>query len=171
MASRRLRIAAYLLDALLLQIIQGMGSFLGAFVAAAIVSSQGLDAVQIEDASSSGALVGIFFWNLVGVLINFGFLQGTTGASIGKQIVGLRVVDLKGKPLGVWKSLARTALYTLSALPLWAGYWMALLNGSRRALHDFIIGSRVVPAREGRLISFPRPARTSRTSRPKRKAA
>jgi uncharacterized RDD family membrane protein YckC len=165
MASRRLRIAAYFLDVLLLQIVQGMGSFMGAFVAAAMVSTQGLDATQIEDASSSGALVGIFFWNLVGVLINFGFLQGTTGASLGKQIVGLRVVDLKGKPLGVWKSLLRTALYTVSALPLWAGYWMALITEKRRALHDLIVGSQVVAAREGKVMRFPRPARSSRSRR------
>lgn len=163
MVSRRLRIAAFFLDMLFLQIVQGMGSFLGAFVAAAMVSSQGLDAAQIEDASSSGALVGIFFWNLVGLLINFGFLQGTTGASLGKQIVGIRVVDLKGKPLGVWKSLTRTAFYALSALPLWAGYWMALLNPSRRALHDFMVGSRLVPAREGKVMRFPRPARSVKT--------
>ncbi len=104
MVARRLRITAWLLDLVLLNLIQGAGSFAGAFIAAAVVSSQGLTPAQVDDASSSGALIGIFFWNLIGVLVNIGFLQGTTGSSVGKMIVGIRVVDAQNRPVGLWKS-------------------------------------------------------------------
>jgi uncharacterized RDD family membrane protein YckC len=69
----------------------------------------------------------------------------TNGASIGKRATGIRVVRTSGAPTGFWWSLLRElpVKMMLSLLvvldPLWP-----LWDPEKRALHDMVVGSRVV---------------------------
>lgn len=67
------------------------------------------------------------------------------GATPGKFLLGLKVVDARsGGPL-TWRQAAlRAGGYVLSALPLYAGFLWALADREGRALHDRLAGTRVV---------------------------
>jgi len=80
------------------------------------------------------------------VLFDLGYLVVLTafgGQTIGKMAVGLRVESGGGEPVTLLKSLVRTAGYTVSVLPLGAGF-LLLLFRRRRTLHDLIADTRVV---------------------------
>ena len=66
--------------------------------------------------------------------------QGTPG----KRLLKLRVLDVNGVPLRFPRTSLRYLCRFLSALPLGAGYLMALFNPSRQALHDILASTRVV---------------------------
>ncbi|MFI6425068.1 RDD family protein [Promicromonospora sp. NPDC050880] len=73
-------------------------------------------------------------------------LQGTTGWTPGKLVVGIRVVDERlAGPAGVWTTLARWALHLLDALLL-IGYLRPLWHRKRQTFADAIVGTVVVPA-------------------------
>lgn len=67
-----------------------------------------------------------------------------TGSSIGKGLLGLRIVRANGKPMTLPISFLRFAGYWASALPLGAGFAFAIADRELRALHDRIAGTRVV---------------------------
>lgn len=75
-------------------------------------------------------------------------LHAATGQTIGKMLLGIRVVGADGEPLSAGAALLRTLAYLASLLPLGMGFVMAGLRHDRRALHDLLAGSRVehVPA-------------------------
>ncbi len=74
-------------------------------------------------------------------------MHGTSGRTLGKMLVGARVVDVSGEPIGYPRALARYLAWFLSALPLLLGFVLAAARPDRRALHDLIAGTRVVRVR------------------------
>ena len=66
------------------------------------------------------------------------------GRTVGKTVMGLRIVGLDGRRLPAARSLLRSVAYLASALPLFAGFLWVLVDGDRRAWHDHIARSRVV---------------------------
>lgn len=88
-------------------------------------------------------------WVLGGLLALFVPLAGWClwGTTPGKRLLGLTVHGPDGRAgLSVGRALLRLAGYALSALPLGAGFWMAL-GPERRALHDRLAGTAVLQAR------------------------
>jgi uncharacterized RDD family membrane protein YckC len=57
-----------------------------------------------------------------------------TGRTVGKAVMGIRVVGLDGQPLHAARSLLRTVAYLVSLLPLFAGFLWALVDRERRRL-------------------------------------
>jgi uncharacterized RDD family membrane protein YckC len=70
-------------------------------------------------------------------------LHAFAGQTIGKSLVGVRVVALDGTPLTAGAALLRYLSYYISAIPLGFGFLVAGLRRDKRALHDLITGSRV----------------------------
>ncbi len=66
--------------------------------------------------------------------------QGT----IGKQLMGLVVVEHTGHRISFARATGRHAARYLSALPLFLGFIMALFNAQRLTWHDRLSGTRVV---------------------------
>ena len=79
----------------------------------------------------------------LGVLYG-GYFGGTTGQTLGKIWVGLRVVDVAGRPAGYLRALLRTALGALGVLVAGLGLVPMLFDPARRALHDRILHTRVI---------------------------
>lgn len=74
---------------------------------------------------------------------------GLVGATPGKAILGLRVVDHRRRfPVGAGRALLRLAAYSVSAVTLGLGHLLVLLRRDRRALHDILAGTRVVNRRD-----------------------
>jgi uncharacterized RDD family membrane protein YckC len=70
-------------------------------------------------------------------------LHATTGQTIGKLLVGARVVLGDGDRVPIGAALLRFLAYFVSSAPLGFGYLMAGLRRDKRALHDLIAGTRV----------------------------
>jgi uncharacterized RDD family membrane protein YckC len=72
------------------------------------------------------------------------FFTGTTGQTLGKLAVGLRVLDISGRPPGYVRALLRTVLGTLGIALTFAGLLPILFDPARRAAHDRLLKTRVV---------------------------
>jgi len=70
-------------------------------------------------------------------------LHALEGQTLGKLIVGVRVVGLDGTPPALGASVLRFLAYAASGLPFGLGFVMAGLRTDRRALHDLLAGTRV----------------------------
>lgn len=88
-------------------------------------------------------VIGIYyigFWSL-------------TGATIGKWLLGLRVVLADGTPPTLLRSAIRFIGYAVSAIVFFLGYLWVLVDDERRAWHDDMAGTWVVydfqPRHEG----------------------
>jgi|SRR5437763_4355584 len=77
-------------------------------------------------------------------------LHTLAGQTIGKSLVGVRVVAADGARLTVGPALLRYLAYYLSAATLGVGFLAAGLRRDKRALHDLIAGSRVERLRASR---------------------
>ncbi|HSR33178.1 MAG TPA: RDD family protein [Anaerolineae bacterium] len=76
----------------------------------------------------------------------FIFLEGWLGATLGKGILGLRVIGIDGSRPGLWKGIVRNALRLVDGLPAFSLLGVILIQRSkeRTRFGDFIAGSRVI---------------------------
>jgi uncharacterized RDD family membrane protein YckC len=70
--------------------------------------------------------------------------HGTDGQTVGKRLVGARVVDVDGAPIGYARALGRYVATGLAILPFGLGLAAAVLRSDRRGLHDLLAATRVV---------------------------
>lgn len=70
-------------------------------------------------------------------IVEVGILTGLLGFTIGKRILGLRVENPAGRPIGIPRAVLRTALLSL-VLPA------IVMNEDKCGLHDIAAGARVV---------------------------
>jgi uncharacterized RDD family membrane protein YckC len=71
------------------------------------------------------------------------FFSADGRVSLGKHLVGLRVVDVEGEPLGLGQSLVRSVLYLPSSF-FDAGFLWSLFNPAHQCWHDMAVGSVVI---------------------------
>ncbi len=102
-----------------------------------------------------GAYVVDFLILMLSVFLpirSFGFLVGAAyktifvsqgGQTPGKMAAGIKVVTVAGGQVGIGRALARALSEYLSAVTLGLGYLAAAFS-DKRALHDYISGTRVV---------------------------
>jgi uncharacterized RDD family membrane protein YckC len=72
------------------------------------------------------------------------YFTGTTGQTLGKMLVGLRVVDTAGQPPGYLRAFLRAALGALSLAAAGLGLVPMAFDPARRGLHDRVFRTRVV---------------------------
>jgi uncharacterized RDD family membrane protein YckC len=125
------------------------------------VAALGLPAALLASSGAigrAGSLAGAFAQGLSIVLPSVAFVavaafvyatvsHTLAGATLGKLLAGIRVVESDGRPPGLACSAVRSAWIVLSIALAGAGLLPALLSPSRRALHDLLSGTRVVKHR------------------------
>jgi uncharacterized RDD family membrane protein YckC len=109
----------------------------------------------LSTAQRAGLLWGgaLALWNLL-------WWWGTvavTGRTPSMALVGLKVVNRDGAPIGSGRALLRVLLLPLSLALLGLGFAVMLLDHERRALHDRLAGSAVVYDWGGRPAELPTP--------------
>lgn len=85
------------------------------------------------------------FW--VSVIATLGYIticNWYCGATFGKSIFGLRVVDLNDNQLSLRASFFRTLSYALTSSTYGIGFLIGLIRKDRLALHDFASCTKVV---------------------------
>ncbi len=84
------------------------------------------------------AAIGVAIWNQV-------FKQGQTGQSIGKGVVGIKLISEEtGQPLGPLMTFVRGIVHIVDALPCYVGFLWPLWDEKRQTVADKILNTIVV---------------------------
>lgn len=132
-----LRVASYLLDTLLVL----------PFVVIALVlqlthtQDEWVDGRLVSIESPTGSVLALIWaCQIAGFAIsmwNVAYRQGTTGYSVGKQVVGIKLVrEQDGRVLGGWPAFGRNILHILDGLSLFIGYLWPLWDAKRQTFAD-----------------------------------
>lgn len=131
------RAMAYLVDLLVFY----FALFAAMFVSLLIWVSTGGDQQAFMDiAAVNGAKVVVFA--LRGAY--FFVFEALSGATLGKRLLGCRVVSLSGGRASAWQALFRNVGSLVNWLTLGLGFVSIVLRKDRRGLHDILAGTRVV---------------------------
>ncbi|MEB3980429.1 RDD family protein [Mycobacterium sp. 663a-19] len=77
---------------------------------------------------------------------NYGYRQGTTGSSLGKSVMKVKVVsEVTGQPLGFGMSLVRQLAHFVDAVICYIGFLFPLWDAKRQTLADKIMTTVVLP--------------------------
>ncbi len=130
-----LRVAASLVDGVILSVVQ----FLGGFVVGVLYGFLG-DGLS-EAALVPVSMVGGFVLNLL-----YFTLMESSGAqaTLGKRLVGIGVTDVDGEQISFARAAARYLGKIPSAILCGIGFLMVAFTPNKQGLHDFIAGTYVV---------------------------
>ena len=94
--------------------------------------------------NDSGEFILRGFVLISGVGFYHVFLLAIANRTIGKAIMGLQVVPLKGGRIGVIRAIARYLGYIVSIIPFFLGFIWILFSSKRQGWHDIIARTCVV---------------------------
>ena len=102
-------------------------------------------AAAVQDGIARLLFSWLLWYALLSTLYHVGFERSSWRGSPGKRALQLEVVDATddGTP-AAWRTLLRQAACTLSWVTLNLGHALAALPPQKRALHDYIAGTRVL---------------------------
>jgi uncharacterized RDD family membrane protein YckC len=82
--------------------------------------------------------IGLAIWNMI-------VRQGRTGWSIGKQVIGIRLIgEQTGQPIGPGLTFVRALCHVLDSLPCYLGYLWPLWDAKRQTFADKIMSTVVI---------------------------
>jgi uncharacterized RDD family membrane protein YckC len=106
-----------------------------------------------SDGTSGVALVLMFLGIALSVAYfvwNYCIRQGRTGYTIGKGVVGIKLVKLDtGQPMGAGLSFVRQLAHIVDALPCYLGYLWPLWDSKRQTFADKIMSTVVIQQPKG----------------------
>jgi uncharacterized RDD family membrane protein YckC len=89
------------------------------------------------------AFVAIIGW----WVYNYGMRQGESGYTLGKGMMGIRLVhEQTGQPVGVGMAVARAFVHIIDAIPCYVGYLWPLWDAKKQTFADKILTHIVIPA-------------------------
>jgi uncharacterized RDD family membrane protein YckC len=93
------------------------------------------------------ALFFIFYLvSIAFVIWNYGYKQGTTGSSIGKQIMKFKVVsEATGQPIGFGPSILRQIAHFIDGAICYIGYLFPLWDPKRQTIADKLLKTVCLP--------------------------
>ncbi len=135
------RVLAYIIDGFLINIAAGIiGLFVG-FVFGFLMALNGMSEADIE--AVAGLLGGV-----IGLLVGwlwFAISESSSWqASLGKKILGFKVVDANGQRLTFGRATGRYFVKILSGILLCIGFIMVAFTQKKQGLHDKIANTYVV---------------------------
>ncbi len=96
----------------------------------------GRTCAPVDGTAAQVSIVAWFLWNT--------HLVGRTGQSWGGKLLGLKVVNQYGEPIGFWKALGRNVLAILISFPCAPGWFWIPWDPKKQAWHDHAFGTYVV---------------------------
>ncbi len=100
----------------------------------------------LVDVAVNGDALTLTGLGLFGVLAlsYFAVFHGLVGQTVGKRLLGIRVIDGFGERLSVGRSLLRSFGYVASSLLLLLGFLWIGFDREKRGLHDWIADTYVI---------------------------
>ena len=141
-----IRAVALLIDALILSVIFGvLGGILAALTAFSIEDLENITDAEAMAAGGFGVTLGVIMI-VVAWLYEAILTSSASGATWGKQAMGLRILRSDGVRLSFGRATARyfSKSIVTPLLPLFIGYLLAAFTRRKQALHDFIADTVVV---------------------------
>ncbi|AVP99414.1 hypothetical protein C7S18_20550 [Ahniella affigens] len=137
------RFVALLIDGVLLTII-----IVPVLAIAGAILTPMMMAGAMNGEPSMGPMIALIaingFMSLLGAFYFVICERSASGATLGKRLIGIRVVDKEGRRIGFGRALGRLLGKIVSGMPLYLGYVMAGFTGRKQALHDMIAGTLVI---------------------------
>lgn len=133
------RFLAVILDSIILAVVN--------FPIQMILGILGLRSVQTTGANygvNFGVLGLVYLISIALQCAYFTYFWSQKGASPGQMILGLKVVTAEGGPLTTGRACGRYFAFLLSSFTLAIGFIIAAFDSQKRALHDYICGTRVI---------------------------
>lgn len=134
-----LRLAAYIVDAIIVGVVQyGIGFIMlgGSFMAMSAEDMEG------------GMPPGMALWYLLSIAIQWVYFayqeSSPTQATIGKKLVGIKVTDMNGERISFLNATGRHFAKIISAVILLIGFLMVAFTEKRQGLHDILAKTLVV---------------------------
>ena len=151
LASWLSRVGAQLIDGLII----GVGALI---LFLPIGAALGIGAANDSDTGVGAAIVGLLFWVLCVTVIAFLYapilMARTNGKTLGRMAMNIRVVRTSGEPVTFWFAFLREVVVKsflfgfISSITFGLASVLDLLwplwDEENRALHDFIVSTRVV---------------------------
>lgn len=142
-----IRLVAFVIDGVVIMLAQFLLGFIAALRWGADVESR------------AGFQSGVVAFTFVFAVAYPTALHAVAGQTIGKMLVGVRVVGLNGERLPLGTALLRAIVHWVALVFAFGlGHLMAGLRQDRRALHDLLAGSRAERTSDrGRVLAPPPP--------------
>ena len=146
LARFRPRILAFMVDYVALNLLARAGGIAGQTIAGMMTQAHAASQPQMVPATEIGLIFGAAFWLSAGLILNYGVLQGLHGATLGKWLMGLKVVGRRGANITIGQSFLRFASYLVSYLPAFLGFFAFFWSKRRQTWHDSLCGTMVIVA-------------------------
>ncbi|HBD20107.1 MAG TPA: hypothetical protein DC063_08470 [Arenimonas sp.] len=135
------RFAAFLIDSLIVSTVF-YGIYLVGFVLLALAMAGG------GEPDESAMVAGVLGFSLLYPLLSLAYFAGMESsakqATLGKMVLGIKVVDERGQRLGFGHAAGRWLASALSYLTFYIGFAMAGFTARKQALHDLVASTYVV---------------------------
>jgi uncharacterized RDD family membrane protein YckC len=145
------RLIAYLIDSMMISLV-GLVLFLPIFVLLGM--NEVLQEMEGSEPSPGVILafvVATLFGGLTALLcqwLYFALMESSSsGGTLGKMAIGIKVVDMHGNRITFWRATGRHFAKYISACTFGIGYVMAGFTQQKQALHDIVAGCLVVNRR------------------------
>jgi len=135
------RVGAYLID-LLVMLVAYIPAMIGSIISGS--DSSGASAIGLLLTVVGFALyIAVFVWNIC-------IKQGRTGYSIGKGVMGIKLIgEASGQPIGAGLAFVRNLAHILDALVCYIGFLWPLWDSKRQTFADKIMSTIVVNQPQG----------------------
>lgn len=101
----------------------------------------------------SRAIVTLLGVISIGYLVYLGYLDGMTGQTPGKAIMGIRLVNTQGELIGTGPGIGRKFLHILDSLVCLLGWFLPIVDAKRQTIADKIMSTFVVSGLERKPFS------------------
>jgi len=144
------RVAAWVIDGVL-GALAGFPLWIGYAMlfngATTTTDANGVDHLQLDHSAGSTALIWLgVITSLAFFIWNYCFRQGRTGATIGKSVLAIRLVNDTMQPIGAGLAFLRYLLNIVNAIPCYLGYFWPIWDAKKQTFADKIMGTYVITA-------------------------
>lgn len=139
-ASFWIRLGAYLIDNVIVSVVSLPFGVIAAMMNFSQASMEG------PSSPSAGSFAIQMVGNLAALIVWVGnsiYLQGTRGASLGKRMCKIVVLNDQGEVLGIGRTVLREIFKIISGCVCLLGYLWMLWDPERQTWHDKVAGSYV----------------------------
>ena len=90
--------------------------------------------------------IGVFIAYFIGSILYFPGFWAWKGATPGKMMMGIEIVNTDGSPIGFGRAIVRYIGYFVSGIIIYIGFFMIAWDGKKQGLHDKMAGTIVIEA-------------------------
>ena len=100
--------------------------------------------LQVASVDSENAFMTIYLLLFFLASAYFVVLNGYSGRTIGKMLMGIRIISVDGATIGFWQSFVRWIGYYISGIFLFIGFLWSIIDRNSQSWHDKLAGTFVI---------------------------